>query len=354
MKVSQQFTITRKQQNQPKVSIIIPTYNEIEHIGNCVQTIINQDYSFISQILIFDGNSNDGTWNVLREFARLDSRIQTYKNPLRLQSIALNSGIEKSTGDIIVRIDAHALYAFNYVSSCVAALSSTKASCVGGGVNLISGQRFLPKLIGLVQQHPFGTGVARFRRESYEGFVDTVWPGAYRKEVFEKIGLFREYLPRTEDLDFHARMRQKGLSIFQTPKIKPSYHSRETFLSLFMQYFGNGREVIKTIPTNLSAISFRHLVPLLASVVFVLGFILAISNTNMKTMLFGLIFIYFMSITIASIQIGIKNGLAYSITAPIIFITIHLGYSLGSWAGLFMLFINFIKSRLSLIFEERK
>ncbi|NTW44453.1 MAG: glycosyltransferase family 2 protein [Anaerolineaceae bacterium] len=340
MKSNSRGVISKKVQVIPTVSIIIPTYNEEAYINNCLDSILNQDYPGILDIYIIDGDSIDGTKAIVGDFFKEDPRIILINNTHRYQTSALNLGINKSKGDIIVRIDAHAIYASNYVSECVLAFERSHAGCVGGGVNLLPGEDFLSKLIGLVQKNPLGSGIAKFRRQSYEGYVDTVWPGAYHRSIFEKVGYFREYLTRTEDLDFHARMRQMGYSIYQTPRIKPYYHPRTGLLSLFHQYFGNGQQVITTLVVNAEAISLRHLVPLITSTLFALSLIFGMWNKTGIFISCGFAGLYLAFLLLASISIGINNGIKYFFTSPLIFAVIHISYALGSWSGLFLLLSN--------------
>jgi succinoglycan biosynthesis protein ExoA len=332
--------ISTKVKVTPTVSVIIPTYNEEAFINNCLDSIINQDYPGIIEILVIDGNSTDATKKMIEEWLLKDSRISLINNLRRYQTSALNLGIKISKGDIIIRIDAHAAYASNYVSECILAFERSFAGCVGGSVNLLPGEDSISKLIGLAQKHPFGSGIAKFRRQYYEGYVDTVWPGAYRRDIFEKVGNFREYLTRTEDLDFHSRMRQMGYTIYQTSRIKPYYHPRNSLLSLFHQYFGNGQQVITTLVVNAKAISLRHLVPFISSTLFILFLILGIWDKSGIFISCGFVGLYLILLLLASISIGINNGIIYFFASPFIFAVIHFSYALGSWSGLFLLLMN--------------
>ena len=298
-----------------------------------MESVLAQDYQNLLEVIFADGASNDGTRLVLDDYVRRYPHIVILDNPQRVQTIGLNMGIRAAHGDVIVRLDAHAVYAPDFVRQCVAALEKTGAGCVGGGVNLAQEQGYLPTLFGLVQEHPFGTGVARFRRAYYEGFVDTVWPGAYRREVFEKVGLFREALARTEDLDLHSRMRKRDYRIWQTPLIKAYYYSRSSFKSLAEQYFGNGEQVVETLLVNTSAIALRHLAPFLwVTSVTALSILVGLFPFARPALLLytGL---YISICVLSALMIGVKSGLRYVWVAPWIFPWIHVSYGLGSWWG---------------------
>ncbi len=317
----------------PAVSIVIPVRNEIEAIRPCLEAVLAQDYDNILEIIIADGSSSDGTRPLLGKLAHNWPLIILLDNPQRTQTTGLNMAIRHTRGEIIVRLDAHATYAPDYIRQCVSALEQSGAGCVGGGVNLLRSNGFWPTLFGLVQEHPLGTGVARFRRTGYEGYVDTVWPGAYRREVFEQVGLFREALTRTEDLDFHARLRRQGYKIWQTPLIRPYYRPRSTIGGIARQYFSNGEQVIETLLVNLSAIALRHLVPYFWITVLLLGAIGALFLPVMRLGFLGLIVLYGLVCLISAVMIAAKHGLRYFWLSPWIFPLIHLSYGLGSWFG---------------------
>lgn len=322
----------------PTVSIVIPVRNEIEAIRPCLESILAQDYENILEVVIADGSSSDGTRPLLGKLAQLWPLIILLDNPRRTQTTGLNMAIRHTRGEVIIRLDAHAAYAPDYVRQCVAALESSGAGCVGGGVNLLPGNGFWPTLFGLVQEHPLGTGVARFRRSGYEGFVDTVWPGAYRRVVFEQVGLFREALTRTEDLDFHARLRQQGYTIWQTPLIRPYYRPRGTLPGLARQYFGNGEQVIETLLVNPKAISLRHLIPLLWLSASLALLLLAGFSAWAQALLAILAGLYGAACSISAAMVARRHGLRFFWLAPWVFFLIHLSYGMGSWRGIFQVF----------------
>lgn len=321
--------------SHPTVSLVVPVRNEIGTIRGCIESVLAQDYNNILEMLIAEGESDDGTRLVLEDYAQQHTRMRILNNKKQVQTVGLNLCLRVARGDVIIRLDAHATYAPDYIRQCIIALKKSGAACVGGGVNMVSGNGYLPALFGLVQEHPFGTGVAYFRRSYYEGYVDTVWPGAYRREVFETVGLFREHLHRTEDLDFHARLRNYGFRIWQTPLIRPYYLPRSTWQDLARQYFGNGEQVIETFLINRQAIAWRHLIPFLWITFLGIFIALAIFIPPMQIMLFGYLGGYLLTCVISSFMIGLKNGMGYLWIAPFVFILIHVSYGVGSYWGIF-------------------
>ncbi|WP_206076093.1 glycosyltransferase [Marinitoga lauensis] len=176
----------------PKVSIIIPTLNEEKHIENCINSLINNDYPE-KEIIIVDGMSNDKTREIIKKYENMENiEIKIIDNELKITPVALNFGIKESTGDYIMIAGAHTTYSNNYISSCVKRLEENKCDVAGGSVITKPGNnKNIALAISKVLSHSFGIGGGKYRIENTkEEYVDTVAYGIYKKEVFEKAGLF--------------------------------------------------------------------------------------------------------------------------------------------------------------------
>ena len=95
----------------PFVSVIIPVYNEERYISDCLVSLIKQDYQKDDlEIICVDGISTDKTRQIIQDFSDQHHNIRLLENPDRIVSHALNAGIKASSGDVILRIDAHCIY----------------------------------------------------------------------------------------------------------------------------------------------------------------------------------------------------------------------------------------------------
>jgi hypothetical protein len=157
------------------------------------------------------------------------------------------------------------VYAPDYVSKCIEVMGEKGAGNVGGvALPVPVNGSDMAKAITLAHLSPFGLGGARFRiGKGYEGPVDTVWPGCWKKEVFLKLGGFDERYPRTEDIQFNQRLREAGHKVWLSPRIRAWYFCRGTLRELWKQNWANGKGIVDTLPMNRRAIGLRHLVPLL-------------------------------------------------------------------------------------------
>ena len=89
----------------PKISIIIPSYNEEKNISRCLDSVMNQTFSDF-EVLCVDDGSNDKTFDIIKNYSEKDSRIIPLKNPDKGVSSARNFGIENAKGDYIGFVDS--------------------------------------------------------------------------------------------------------------------------------------------------------------------------------------------------------------------------------------------------------
>jgi succinoglycan biosynthesis protein ExoA len=174
----------------PRVSVLLPCRNEARHIAECLESILSQETPEGGfELLVIDGNSDDETLRILHDFAAKDARVRVLSNPQKFVSHALNLGIRAARGEIIVRMDAHSIYAPDYLRMCVDALERTNATNVGGPARTMA-KTYIEGVIAAAYHSPFAVGGARFHDTSFEGYVDTVPYGCWRRAAFEKFGYF--------------------------------------------------------------------------------------------------------------------------------------------------------------------
>ena len=252
---------------QPFVSIILPVRNEEQYIVNCLDSIAAQDYPHDQmEILVVDGLSDDGTLDNIAEYdSRFDDiHIQEFTNPKQTVSAGLNIGFRRARGQVLIRMDAHARYGNDYISQCIKVMEKTGAANVGGpALALPGGPGLMAQAITLAHYSPFGLGGAQFRDPNAEGFVETVWPGCFKREVFDKIGYIDERRNRTEDIEFNSRLREAGYKIYLSPLIKAYYYCRTTLGETWRQRWADGFEITRFLPDNPRAPRLRHFIPLL-------------------------------------------------------------------------------------------
>lgn len=225
---------------EPSVSIIIPAYNEEENIEAVVGGFLASGYPNILEILVVDGNSTDKTAAKVAELSSLYSRVRLLHNPFRIQSAALNIGLDACQGDVFLRADAHCRYAPDYVEKCVNTLLTTKAINVGGAQRFVAEEKFQAG-VALAANSLLGNGGAKYRNPQYDGYVDTVFLGCMWKNTLMNVRGYSNQITN-EDAELNQRLLEKDAeAIYVSSDIKVWYYPRRTWISLYVQYFKYGR-----------------------------------------------------------------------------------------------------------------
>jgi|SRR5579863_2300131 len=247
-----------------KISVIIPCRNERRHIGEFLNSLLMQvlDPDWRVEILVADGLSDDGTRAVLRQYSQAAPQVRMIDNPGRIVSTGLNAAIGAATGEVIIRMDAHTVYAPDYIRECVRALQTSGADNVGGPW-VAEGRGLIGKAIAAAFRSPFCTGGGKAHDPNYEGEVDTVYLGCWVRSVFDRVGLFDPQLVRNQDDEFNFRLRRAGARVWQSPRIKSTYTPRGSIAALFRQYMQYGFWKVAVIRKHRALASWRHVVPAL-------------------------------------------------------------------------------------------
>ena len=285
----------------------------------------------------------DGTRKIIEEYIRQYPYIKLLENPKKFTPFALNTGIRNSKGEIIIRMDAHATYIKDYISKCVKYLKEYNADNVGGTVKIIpKTNTLIDKTIAFSLSNPFGVGNAYYK-SGYSGqpkWVDTVFGGCYKREVFEKIGLFNENLVRSQDMEFNLRLKKAGGKILLVPDIIAYYYPKSNFKEFFVHNFEDGVWITYPLKFRIKAFCWRHLMPLIF-VSSLIGTIILGTFTPIFFWLFlTIIVMYLLTNIYFSMKIAAKQkDIRYLFLIPVAFATRHIGYGLGSVWGLIKLII---------------
>ena len=188
------------------ITIILPIRNEFKHISNTLDSINNQDYiNDEIEIIVADGMSDDGTREILKHYQKKINNLIVINNPERIVPTGFNSALNISRGEIIVRLDGHTIIAPNYITRCVELLCEKDAMNVGGLMNA-EGYGIYDEIVSIATSSKFGVGNSHFHYSKKGKWTDTVYLGAWKREVFKKIGGFDEELVRNQDDEFNFRI----------------------------------------------------------------------------------------------------------------------------------------------------
>src|SRR5258708_582728 len=245
------------------VSFVMPVWNEEEYIRASLQSLVEQSYpAGDCEIIVVDGRSSDRTREIVEEMRERNPQVHCLDNPAGIVPTAMNIGIRAARGQVIIRADGHNVYPRDYAANCVKYLAETGADNVGGPwVTVAADESFSARLVAAVLSSPFGVGNSKFRTSREEGFVDTVPFGAFRREVFDRVGMYNEKLVRNQDNELNARIRKAGGRIYLTPTLTTQYNPVKKFLGLLKYAFKTSKWHVFTLRENSQSMSARHLAP---------------------------------------------------------------------------------------------
>jgi len=319
--------------NKPLVSVVVPCRTERDHIETALKSILAQEGPAGDfEVVVADGMSDDGTREILLRLALADSRIRIIDNQSRIVSSGLNAAIREARGSIIVRMDAHTIYAPDYIKRCVQVLYETAADNVGGPW-IARGKGRISKAIAAAFQSPFSCGGARGHKPNYSGPVDTVYLGCWHRDIFDRIGFFDEELVRNQDDEFNLRITRSGGKIWQSAKIESWYYPRESLRHLFVQYLQYGYWKVRVIQKHRVPASLRHLIPggfVLTLIVLPIGSLFWPTSL----WLWGCLLAFYLSINLLiSIWTAVRDNWRLFPLLPLTFATFHLAYGWGFLRG---------------------
>jgi succinoglycan biosynthesis protein ExoA len=314
---------------KPFVTVAIPCLDEEAYIEACIHAVLAQDWPRDRlEVLVADGMSVDATREMLGRLAAADDRIRLIDNPGRIQAAGLNECIRRARGDVIVRMDVHADYAPDFVQKCVAELERTGADNVGGAARPRA-KTFFQRCVSAALRSPLGIGGSKYRKEAQEGFVESVWPGAFNRRVFERVGLFDPRAITNEDAELNQRILKSGGRVYMSRDIVSHYYPRESMRSLARQYFRYGQGRARTLLKHGRLPSLRPALPFLGLVGEAL--MLAVAPWQLGGVSLGA---YALATGAEAIRLGRAEGLAAIPVVWAIFPVLHVSHGAGFATGL--------------------
>jgi succinoglycan biosynthesis protein ExoA len=316
--------------SRPFVTVAMPCLNEEAYIEDCLRSVLSQDYPRDRmEILVADGRSGDRTRDIIARLAEEDRRIRLIDNPERLQAAGMNRVIRAARGDVIVRMDVHCEYAPDYVSACVRVLERTGADNVGGAQRARSRGSFQRALCAALTS-PLGMGGASYRQADQEGEVDTVFLGAFRRRVFERVGLYDPEAFTNEDAELNQRIIEDGGRVYLSREITVHYYPRSSLKALARQYYRYGLGRARTIHRRGMPLTVRPLLPFLM-VVGGAGLLAIPVLRPLAPLALGA---YALATGIEAVRVGRALGPAKIAVVWSLFPTMHVAHGVGMAVGL--------------------
>ena len=322
------------------VTFGVIAYNEQLYLPDLLNDLTKQTYDKgLIEVILVDGDSHDNTWGIMEAFQHEHKSdymdIKLLRNHMRVQPAGWNIVIQNSTAEVLLRIDAHARLPVNFIENNVKCINSGEYVCGGPRENIIDENTAWKNMLLDAEQSMFGAGIASYRKKStVRKYVKSLFHGCYRREVLNNVGLFNENLIRTEDNEFHYRIRKAGYNICYDPCIKSYYQTRNTLKGMIKQKYKNGLWIGKTIHSCPKCISIFHLVPFAFVCAGIVSTILLLLGIIWPALLLWCLYgIANILMTIMAV-IQTKRRSLFCIFLPFVFLLLHVGYGIGTIIGI--------------------
>ncbi|MGN1432094.1 MAG: glycosyltransferase family 2 protein [Ruminococcus sp.] len=320
------------------VSLCMIAYNEAEALEGVLRDFQLQDYPHeLIEVVLVDSMSTDATREKMERFKNTDygfRNVAIVQCAKKNQAFSWNAALMTATGDVIIRVDAHARIPRNFVSRNVYNLNQGEDVVGGGRPNITSDVSPWKLTLLAAEDSLFGSSVASYRRPATQKeYLDSLFHAAYRREVIQKVGGFNENLGRTEDNEFHYRIRKAGYKLCCCPDIISYQHSRNNLKDMIRQKYSNGRWIGLTLSECPGCLSYFHFAPfafvmmiILCSIIAALGF---------PFLLYTLLLVYGMFDIVNAVGcFTMKNLQPQFVFLPFIFPILHVSYGVGTIVGL--------------------
>lgn len=247
----------------PKYSIIIPVYNRIDEVDDLLKSLAAQKCKDFEVIIVEDGSTNPCNEIVASYSDKID--IKYYFKDNEGRSIARNYGMERSSGDYLIFFDSDCVIPPDYFAVLTQSLEKSPVDCFGGPDAAHESFSNTQKAINYSMTSFLTTGGIRGGKVQLEKFTPRTFNMGFSREVYDKVGGFREMF--SEDIDMSTRIRNAGFGI-SLIRAAYVYHKRRVNMKLFARQvyvFGMSRITLKLLyPESLKLV---HLLP----AVFVIG-----------------------------------------------------------------------------------
>jgi cellulose synthase/poly-beta-1,6-N-acetylglucosamine synthase-like glycosyltransferase len=213
------------------VSIVVPAFSEEGRIKKTVESLLSLNYpKHLLEVLLIDDGSKDNTFNEMKEFA--SSRVRVFHKTNGGKASALNYGIEKARGEIIVSLDADSFVDKNALINMIGYFNNPKVMAVTPSMKVWKPKSLLQK----IQFVEYLTGIFLRKVTAFLGCIH-VTPGpfsAYRKSFFGKYGGYQEG-NLTEDIEVALRIQSNNFEIENSHNAYSYTIAPSRFMPLFKQ-----------------------------------------------------------------------------------------------------------------------
>lgn len=245
------------------VSFVMPIKNEEKHLASAVRSIYEQQLptGYTTEVILAIAPSSDATDLVAASLIKEHPGLQVVANPSGLTSAGLNLAINQSSGEVIVRVDAHSDLKPGYVMAAITELNRDPKIGNVGGLMAAEGETDFEKAVAWAYRSRYGLGGGKFHLGGEAGEVETVYLGVFRRAAIIAAGLFDESVVRGQDWELNQRIRSHGYKVYFTSMMQARYRPRSTVAQLISQFYRTGLWRGKLSRKDFPNIALKYLAP---------------------------------------------------------------------------------------------
>lgn len=346
---------------EPFITVVMPVRNEARFIRETLEMLLRQDYPRERfEIIVADGQSDDGTVAIVEEMAAEHPQIRLVENPKRRSSAGRNLGFRLGRGDYFLVVDGHCHIDGTGLLRAVAdCFEGSGVDCLGRPQPLDPpGLTPFQQTVALARASALGHSRQSLIYGRHEGFASPVSNGAaYRREVFGKIGYVDEGMDACEDVEFNYRLEKAGMSCYTSPSLTVRYFPRENLRRLFRQMHRYGLGRYRFLQRHPESLHWESLLPPLFALGLLLMAALGLGLLGGRlsglpafaadgrlslaeglllggfAFLFGGYTVYLCLLFTAAVLMAFRHGWGHLARLVPIFCVIHLGLGWGFLAG---------------------
>ena len=326
---------------EKKVTFIVIAYNAGNKLNSLIKDLKNQTYNHkLIEVILVDSSSTDNTKDIMVDFAKSNDDfilVKVLDNPKKVLPCGWNLALKDSSGDILLRVDAHSSRPTDFIEKNGKYINKGEKIVGGHRISIIDENNSWQKVLLTAEKSLFGSGIADYRRNETEKYVSTLAHAAYSKSVFDEVGEYNERLFRTEDNEMHYRMKEKGYKFYFNPEIVSYHHARNDFGKMCKQKYLNGYWIGLTMGVCPKCFSLYHFAPFAFVCALIISSLLALF-TALNLPLILLVTLYMIVVSIISLVEIIKNKfMLHMFALPFILFSLHISYGVGTMIGLIKL-----------------
>jgi succinoglycan biosynthesis protein ExoA len=326
---------------RPFISVIVPVRNEAAFIADTLQQLLDQRYDAARfEVIVADGRSTDDTRAIVAALQTRYAHVRLLDNPRTWSSAGRNAAIRAARGDIVLLIDGHCeLKNPYYLQNLADAFAESSADCVGRPQPLdVACATGVQRAIATARASRLGHHPASHIYSDRAGYVPPQSVAiAYRRGVFDSVGLFDERFDACEDVEFNHRVAKAGLICWFTPRVRVHYHPRTNLAGLYRQMLRYGRGRMRLARKHPETFSLPGFLPAAFLAGVVAGALAAYWSTLLALLYAGVLGVYGAVLLLFSLALCVRERDVRLLPLfPLVFLAIHVGAGAGVWCELLL------------------